>query len=191
MKVTQPIRDKHHVAQLLSYYHKKGDTRNNLLINLCIYTALRISDVLSLVAEDVYDFRNCCVRKYITITEKKTGKTKTIALHKNLITVLQLTFSGAKPTPKTPLILNKRTNKAISRIQAYRIIRKAAEDIGIPYSVSCHSLRKVFGYHCWKTGVYTSTIMEAYNHSAYPTTRRYLGISQNDVDNAYLRLNFY
>ena len=188
MNTAQPIRDKHHVTQILSYYHNKGDARNNLLINLCIYTSLRISDILRLSTNDVYDFKSHRVRKSITITEKKTGKSKTIALHKNLVTTLRLTLQSAKPN--MPLIYNKRTNKAISRIQAYRIIRKAADDIGIPHNVSCHSLRKVFGYHSWQAGKHPSIITEAYNHSSYAVTRRYLGIMQDDVNSAYLELSF-
>ena len=41
-------------------------------------------------------------------------------------------------------------NKPITRIQAFRIIKRAAEACNISGVVSCHSLRKTFGYHAWQ-----------------------------------------
>ena len=171
MAMTEPIRNKHHVNQLIMYYFDKGDVRNYLLILLCIHTALRISDILRLTCDDVFDFKNHRVRRNITITEKKTGKSKTIALHNNVITALSACLPSAKPG--ISLIRNKRTNKPISRIQAYRIIRTAAESLNFSYRVSCHSLRKTFGYHAWKNGVSPAVIMEIYNHTSLNTTKRY------------------
>ena len=145
--------------------------RNYLLILLCIHTALRISDVLRLSTDDVFDFKNHRIRRTITITEKKTGKSKTIALHKNIITALSACLPSAKPG--IPLIQNKRTNKPISRIQAYRIIRSAAENLNFSQRVSWHSLRKTLGYHSWKSGVSPAVIMEIYNHSSLAITKRF------------------
>jgi integrase len=188
MKTTEPIRNKNHVRQLIEYYLKLGQIRNYVLIALGVYTALRISDILSLKCDDVFDFKNRKVRKSITLTEKKTGKSKIVALNKNLVAALKAYFPEAKPG--APLIINSRTGKAISRIQAYRIIRAAAEALGFGYAVSCHSLRKTFGYHCWKDGVSPAVIMEIYNHSSLSVTKRYLGVSQDDVNKAYNGLNF-
>ena len=140
MAMTEPIRNKHQIKQLIMYFFNKGDVRNYLLIILCIHTALRISDILRLTCDDVYDFKNRRIRRTITITERKTGKTKTIALHKNIITALSVCFPSAKPG--MPLIRNSRTRKPLSRIQAYRIIRNASESLNFPQRVSCHSLRK-------------------------------------------------
>ena len=188
MKTTEPIRDKDQVNQLLTYYYNRGEMRNHLLVNLCLHTALRISDILKLTTDDVYDFQNRCVRKCISVIEKKTGKSKIIALHKNVRTILSACFMSAKPS--LPLIRNKRTNKAISRVQAHRLIRAAADSLGISQNISCHSLRKTFGYHAWKSGVSPVVIMEIYNHSSLTVTQRYLGVTQDDKNAVYLALNF-
>ena len=187
MKATEPIRSKHQVRQFIQYYRQQGQLRNYVLATICVHTALRISDVLALSYEDVYDPAGR-PRKSITLTEKKTGKSKTIALHKNIITALNLYRSKAKPG--AALILNSQTGRAITRIHAYRILRAAADALGFGQNVSCHSLRKTFGYHAWKEGTSPAIIMEIYNHSSLAITRRYLGVHQDDMNVVYLGLDY-
>jgi integrase len=162
-----------------------------LLIIAGIYTALRISDLLKLTWNDVYDFKAKRFRNSVTLTEKKTGKSKTIALNASVIAELHryINANGTDAAPHKPLFINKRTGRAISRVQAYRVIREAADFADIPERVSCHSLRKTFGYHAWKSGVSPVVIMEIYNHSSFAVTRRYLGVSQDDKNAAYMALS--
>jgi integrase len=186
MSTTQPIRDKNQIRELVEYYLKRGQIRNHVLIVISIHTALRISDVLRLRWDDVYDFENKCVKHSITITEKKTGKTKTIALHSRIITALICYGYAAKPGGF--LMENKLTGKSISRIQAYRLIRDAGKALKFQIRISCHSLRKTFGYHAWKKGVSPAVLMEIFNHSSLAVTRRYLGVTQDDKNEVYLSL---
>ncbi|MCL2216143.1 MAG: tyrosine-type recombinase/integrase [Defluviitaleaceae bacterium] len=188
MSLTEPIRCRKQVRLFIAYYRSLGQIRNYVLATLCIHTALRISDILSISCDGVYDFENNRVRETFTITEKKTKKSKTIALNKSVITALEAYLPSA--VPGSPLILNNQTGKAISRIQAYRIIRAAAETLNFSQRVSCHSLRKTFGYHAWKDGVSPAVIMEIYNHSSFAVTRRYLGVSQDDKNGVYLGMVF-
>ncbi len=187
MATTQPIRNKQQIKALAEYYLHKGEIRNYVLIVLGIHTALRISDLLNLRWEDVYDFEQNRVRSSIALTEQKTGKTKTIALNKLAVRALTLFASQAAESGGF-IILNKRTRKAISRIQAYRIIRAAADALRFDNRVSCHSLRKTLGYHAWKSGVSPAVIMEIYNHNSLAITRRYLGVTQEDINEVYLGL---
>ena len=88
------------------------------------------------------------------------------------------------------LIENPQTGKAISRIQAYRLIRAASEALQFQSRVSCHSLRKTFGYHAWGSGASPVVIMDIYNHSSLAVTRRYLGVTQDDKNAVYLNIEF-
>jgi len=183
MNTTEPIRSKQQVRQFINHFYQTGQLRNYVLATLCVHTALRIGDILSLSCNQVYDFQARRPRQSITITEKKTGKTKIIALHKNIITALKRYYSQAAPS--APLIANPQTGKAITRVQAYRLLRSAAEAVCLRQRVSCHSLRKTFGYHAWKGGTSPAVIMEIYNHSSLAVTRRYLGVSQDDMNVVY------
>ena len=188
MAATQPLRSKNEARALANYYLDLGKIRNYVLIVLGLCTALRISDLLRLRWDDVYDFKNKRVKHSIDIVEKKTRKHKAIALNRAAVSALTL-LAASSAREGCFLIENPRTQNAISRIQAYRIIRAAAEALCLKVRVSCHSLRKTFGYHAWQDGTSPVVIMEIYNHSSLETTRRYLGVSQDDKNKVYLGLD--
>lgn len=187
MAATQPIRSKQKLKELTVYYLEKGELRNYTLIVMGVYTALRISDLLQLKWDDVYDDERQLFRTHITLTEKKTGKTKTVAMHKQVLGALRQCYAHRRG--EYIFANNRKKSMAISRVQAWRIIHAAAVDVGLSGKISCHSLRKTWGYHAWNSGkVSPVIIMDAYNHSSYAITRRYLGIEQDDLDKAYLEL---
>ena len=186
MNRTEPIRDTELLRAFLSYYKGIGQYRNHVLLNLGVYTALRISDILKLNTNDVYDFKRKRVKDFFTICETKTGKVKTIALNKKMKSALNTYYDEA--SPNSPLIVNDVTGAPITRNHAYRIIDEAAKAVRIPHKVSCHSLRKTFGYHAWQNGISPVVLMEIYNHSSYEVTKRYLGVTQDDHNRVYLSL---
>ncbi|MDR1961382.1 MAG: tyrosine-type recombinase/integrase [Gracilibacteraceae bacterium] len=190
MSTTEPIRSKHQVNELTKFYSRKGQTRNHLLIIMALHTALRISDLLRLHWDDVYDFKRSAARETVHLTEKKTGKTKVLSLNKRVTEAVAALFAQNHATPGKSVFINQRTGKAISRIQAYRIVRSASEALEFQHIASCHSLRKTFGYHSWKEGVSPVVIMDIYNHSSFDVTRRYLGITQDEKNEVYLNLDF-
>ena len=187
MATTHPIRDKHQVRAIADYFRRRGQLRNLVLFILGIHTALRVSDLLELTWDHVYDFARGCVRSSIEVIEKKTHKAATITLNKDAVNAIALLATQSAQKGHF-VIENPLTGKSISRIQAYRIVRAAAEALQFQNRVSCHSLRKTFGYHAWKSGVSPVVIMEIYNHSSLAVTRRYLGVTQDDKDSAYMSL---
>lgn len=54
-KTTEPIRNKKQLQDLANYFLIRGQYRNYVLIIMATCTALRISDLLRLRWEDVYD----------------------------------------------------------------------------------------------------------------------------------------
>ena len=188
MGLTQPIRNLNEVCKIAEYYEKLGQHRNQLLMVFQLLAALRISDVLNIKCEQVYNFKTGQPLKIISIKEKKTGKTRTIELNQQIIDALIMYYPQARKGQS--LILNKKTGKPISRSHATRLVAKAGEAVGINQKVSCHSLRKTFGYQAWKMGTSPVILMEIYGHSSYKITRRYLGITQDELNIVYTGLNF-
>lgn len=187
---TEPIRDKKQLKALADYFLKRGQLRNYTLIIMGTSTALRISDLLRLRWSDVYDELHNTFRTHITIIEKKTKKTKTIALNKQVLQALRLYFPHRRGD--FIFVSNRKEGKAISRVQAWRIIHAAVVAVGVEGKISCHSLRKTWGYHAWTSKeISPVVIMHIYNHSNYEVTRRYLGVAQDDLDRAYLRMELF
>ena len=164
--------------------------RNYALIVLGVCTALRISDLLRMTWNDVYDKQRKAFHTHVTVAERKTGKTKVVALNKQAIKALRLYF----PHKRGDYIFsnNMKTPRAISRVQAWRIMKAAVKTLGIIGKVALHSLRKSMAYHAWIGGMASPVvIMDILNHNNYETTRRYLGVAQDDRDAVYMGLAFF
>lgn len=191
MSTAQPIRDLTELENFKNYYLKiQPNIRNYTLIATGINTALRISDILSLKWEQVYNFQTHRFHKYIHITEKKTGKETRIAINQSLQKALVEYLNSLNfPKPEDYIFYAKSTEHPLSRSQAFRIIKKASMEQDLSEHISCHSLRKTFGYHAWNSGVSPVVLMLIYNHSSFEITKRYLGIEQEDKDAVFLSLN--
>ena len=189
MALTQPVRNKKHLKQLADYFLRRGQYRNHLLLVTGAHTALRISDILRLQWTDVYDEERQEFYTHVTLREGKTGKSKTIILHPTVINALQMYL----PYRKGAFIFtgNRKNLAAISRIQAWRILSTAAEAIRLGIRVSAHALRKTAGYHLWQNGTSPVLLMAVFNHSSYEVTKRYLGISQDELDQVYLAVALF
>lgn len=184
MSVTSPIREKEQLENFKNYYYEKGKYRNYALLVMGLNTALRISDILHLQWDDVYDYQHGDYRTHLILKEQKTGKRTQIAINESLKAALSLHFHQQEPESYI-FCSNANKGQPISRSQAYRIVREAAEHADISGHISCHSLRKTFGYHAWKQGVPPAMLMSIYNHSSYQITKRYLGIEQDDKDEVF------
>ena len=188
MALTEPVRNKAHLKQLAAYFLGHGQYRNHLLLVFGTHTALRISDILRITWNDVCD-SNGQFYPHLTITERKTSKAKTIALHPAIIKAMRVYYPYRQGV--FIFVSNRKNMAPISRVQAWRILRAATEAIGINLRISPYSLRKSFGYWAWKTGVSPVLLMNIYNHSSFEVTKRYIGISQDEIDHAYLSVTLF
>ena len=75
------------------------------------------------------------------------------------------------------------------RQRAYWILNEAARSIGIKEKIGTHTLRKTFGYHAYKNGYDIEIIQKLFNHSSPSITLRYIGITQDNLDDVYLSLD--
>ncbi|MCM1106862.1 MAG: tyrosine-type recombinase/integrase [Blautia sp.] len=188
MNRAEPIKNPEQLQLFKDFYRTvEPDSRNYLLITVALNTALRISDILALRWGDIYDFSKSSCPGHLVVTEKKTGKETQIFINDSIRQALRDyrdSLKESEPCADTFLFPGSRT-PSLNRVQAWRIIREAAEKCGISGVISPHSLRKTFGYHAWKQGTPPAMLMDIYQHSSYEITKRYLGISQDERDEIF------
>ena len=175
MKYVQPIRDKNKIEEIKSYLKQNG-SRDLLLFTMGINTGLRISDLLKL---KVIDVRN---KSHVEIKEQKTGKIKRFPLLGNLQSMIEEYVRGRLDNE---YLFRSRegANKPITRVMAYLIINEACQKAEITDSIGTHTLRKTFGYHHYQQFHDVAILQYLLNHSSPSITLRYIGITQDNVEN--------
>ncbi len=188
MNTVEPIRDIRQIDALKKLLRGQN-IRDWLLFVLGINSALRVSDLLRLRQADVYDDRGR-VLDAVRIREKKTGKEKTFKLNKSIRKALEEYVAAVGHDPEAYLFASRKgDNLPISRTQAWEIISQAAKQVGIVGCTGTHSMRKTWAYHARQQGADIELIMKALNHSSQGQTLRYIGITQDQVDNLYNFVN--
>ena len=175
MKYVQPIRDKNKIEEIKSYLKQNG-SRDLLLFTMGINTGLRISDLLKL---KVIDVRN---KSHVEIKEQKTGKIKRFPLIGNLQSMID-EYTKGKLDNEYLFRSREGANKPITRVMAYKIINNACRKSVIADNVGAHTLRKTFGYHHYQQFHDVAILQYLLNHSSPSITLRYIGITQDNVEN--------
>jgi len=196
MNTAQPIRNVEDLYHFKEYYRViSPNKRNYLLMVMGLNTALRISDILKLQWGDIYDFDRQKYKEHLSIIEQKTGKQSVILINRNIKEVLKeykryLDAQGSAVCAEDFLFeSSSKKGYPISRVQAFRIVKRAAQACHLDGVISCHSLRKTFGYHAWQQGIKPALLMNIYNHSSFQITVRYLGIEQDDRDSIFRNID--
>lgn len=199
MKAVEPIRDIKTIKNMRSIL-KAQSTRNELLFILGINVGLRISDILILKLGDLVKNEKT-PKNYVTITEKKTRKTKKFYIGDIVKKVIETYLKENKDLKEGDYIFKSRKgeNCMITRQQAYRILNGAAESLGLiernekgiisSGEIGTHTLRKTFGYHAYKNGTALELLMDIFNHSSKSQTLRYIGITEDQKKDVYLQSN--
>ncbi|MFF5401162.1 tyrosine-type recombinase/integrase [Peribacillus butanolivorans] len=177
---TEPIKDLSLIKKLGNHLKENYTAREYILFRSMLYLALRTQDILSLQVEQIRG-------KYqIHFKEQKTGKTKLIEVHPELQREIEV---YTKNMEDTDYLFPSQKGKAISREHAFRLLQQAGQDCGLP-SLSGHVLRKTFCYHSYQNGTPLHVLSELLNHSSEKVTRRYIGLEQEDIKQAYYAVNF-
>lgn len=191
MSTCQPLRKKEDIQKMKDYFYNRKEWRNYALIIVGLNTALRINDILHIKWNEVYNREKNSFYSHIHLVEQKTKKETFIVLNHAVVEALTIYKNSLKHFRGSNYIFcsSKSENQPLSRVQAFRIIKDTAKKMDLGENISCHSLRKTFGYQAWKNGAEPALLMTIYNHSSYEITKRYLGINQDDKDDLFLEMN--
>lgn len=178
----EPIKDKETVRKILEYL-KKENKRNAIMFGLGVFCGLRISDILNLKVKDVRKKWNLKIR------QQKTGKVIQFVLNRELKRIID---SYTQDMKETDYLIKSRTgkNKAISRTQAYRIM-KSIEDRFELDSMGCHTTRKTFAYRLYidnKKDI--GLVQKALGHQSSATTLTYIGVDKERLSEAMKKIKY-
>lgn len=179
MNIVEPLRSKEYIKQIEKFL-AKTNKRNRLIFSFGINTGLRVSDILALNIGDVKE------KSSVVIREKKTSKYKKFPLNNKL---KELIADYLKDIPvsrlNTPLFLGDKGAR-MHRSIVYRFLNEAVDTLKLEVgAVGTHTMRKTFGYHHYKQFNDVALLQRILNHSSPAITLRYIGISQEEIDNSY------
>lgn len=178
-----PIKDSYVLSEvqdtLLNNF--RAGVRNYTIFQVGKATLLRVSDVLRLKQEDVYD-KYGEVKRNAFIKDKKTGKQNTLYLKPvtdDLVSYKDWLIKNDY-YQKTPWLFpsTTRPNKHIDERQYYTVMHEVGDLLDIPY-LGTHTMRKTGAYRVYVQSNYNiGLVMSLLNHSSEEMTLRYLGLDQ-------------
>jgi integrase len=189
----EPIRDRRKIAQIKNILRGQNRHRDLLLFTIGINSALRVSDLLRLQVHHVLDSGG--IVGSFTIRELKTGKRHEVTINDSIRSALREYlgyYPGIAETPTNFLFFSLKPfdyHRPIDRRHAWVIISTICHEVGLPGNYGAHTLRKTWGYHARMNGVDLVLIMQKLNHSSLAVTKRYLGITDDELSEVVRGLN--
>lgn len=171
------------LRKLNRYFQNQKNYSMALLIEFGFRTLLRFSDLERFKWEDILDMDE------LTLNEKKTNKRRTIKVGGVLKDIISKTYE-LMGSPYLDLEVFEYTLRHTNRL-----LQIGAKEIGIrKKNISTHSLRKSGARFIWeefnRSDESLIKLSMVLNHSSSAITRRYLGITKEEIADIYEGFNF-
>lgn len=200
---SEPIKSTEDIARISAYLVEKERYRDNMLFIVGINFGLRVSDLIQLrfnqLINDDFTFRTT-----FPVLEKKTRNTRKVQKNR-YITINEAVMEAVELYLKhTPRKLDDymfrsesnhgiNENKPMSRMSVDRILKEVTQTLDIDVKVATHTLRKTFGYHQMVMSGNDPRklllLQKIFGHSSSVQTLDYIGITREEIEDAYLGLN--
>lgn len=194
MNFVEPIRNRKKIAQIKNLLRGKKRYRDLLLFVVGVNSALRISDLLQLRINHFLDEQGK-VKQRFWIKEQKRGKRHEVVVNASIREALDeylLAFPVIGVDRNNFVFFNSKAydhSESIKRGQVWKFITSICREVGLSGNFGTHSLRKTWGYHARMQGVDLALIMHKLNHESIAYTKRYLGITDDELQAVAKRLN--
>ncbi|MBA7523697.1 Tyrosine recombinase XerC [subsurface metagenome] len=191
MKTVDPIRDPLKILAIKNNLKDKEEYRNYLVFTMGVNSALRSSDLRNLKVSDVLDNKGD-IKKYLYTRVKKTKREIRITINEAMREAINYYLKKTKVfNPEQFLFKSKRSDKPIDNVALFYMIKKWTKEVGLVNErYSAHSLRKTWGYQARvHHGASIEMISEKLGHRSTNVTRRYIGISQEEVNKMEAEIN--
>lgn len=191
METVDPIKDPKKILAIKRNLKEEKEYRNYLLFTIGVNSALRSVDLRNLKVSDVLDNKGD-IKKYLYTRVKKTKREIKITINRAMREAIEYYLSKAKVfNPDQYLFKSKRSDKPIDNVALFYLIKKWTKAVGLVNErYSAHSLRKTWGYQARVYhGASIEMISEKLGHRSTKVTRRYIGISQEEVNKMEEEIN--
>lgn len=165
--------------QAMKKYLKEHSERDYLLFVIGINTGLKITELLNIKFEDVLN-EDGTVKDFYSLPVKDEKFKQDIYLNTKVKEALLDYVQTFNAQRENYVFQSNKTKNPITRQQAYRVIHRAAEAIGIPGKIGTNSMRKTFGFHAYKRGIAIALLQKHFHHATPSETLKYLGISKDE-----------
>ena len=202
---SEPIKNVDDIYAVSKWFITRGRYRDNMLFIVGINFGLRVSDLLTLRFSHLIDeqFR---FKTTFPILEKKTRNTRKVKRNRYITindAVVDAVTLYLENTPGVKLSdfmfrgesnrCGKDNNKAMSRKAADRILKEVGEALGRGIHIATHTLRKTFAYHQMVMSNNDPRklllLQKMFGHSTSAQTLDYIGITGEEIEEAYMQLN--
>lgn len=159
---------------------KRHGPRNRLLLELLYGCGLRVSEACHLELPDLL------LEEGFLRVQGKGQKVRFVPFGRKfreaLETYLPSRTSQYKPRPEAqPYLLLSQKGGPLTRIQAYTVVREAAELAKLGRPVHPHALRHSYATHLLLAGMDIAYLQRLLGHSALTTTQHYLHYLASDL----------
>lgn len=193
MKGTRALTDSE-IEKVLESFNGENRLRNACLFLTGLMTGFRISELLSLQVSSVFQFGKIVERVTVERAHmKKKQEGRSVLLHPvakaAIVERLKELETQGKLKPETFIFRSTRGHKALSRVGAWFVLKRAFESQGLTGKLGCHSMRK---FYCGK--MYDRLKQDlvktakAMGHKSVSSTVSYLSFREEEIDEAILSI---
>lgn len=183
----EPLRKKNDIAAIKECL--SNSPRDLALFITGIHTGLRASDLLSLRFRDVMT-PDGHIKTALKVVERKTDKCRRITIGDNARKALEvLCHNNNGDTQLSDYVFPSRKGGKMSIQRLHQLVNEWTKAAGIDGHFGSHTLRKTYGRFLYNQGTDIALLMKIFGHSSQAITLGYIGIEQDDIDEANLRLN--
>ena len=200
----EPIKNMDDIYKISKYLISAGRYRDNMLFIVGINFGLRVSDLRMLRFADVIN-DNFTFKDNFPVFEKKTRNTRKkkknryITVNTAVIEAITLYLKNTEDVSLSDYMFRSESNhggfdnQPLAPQSIDRILKGVARDLGLNMKVSTHTLRKTFCYHQMVMSNNDTRklllLQKMLNHSSPAQTLDYIGITGEEIEEAYRNLN--
>lgn len=200
----EPIKNMDDIFKISGFLINNERYRDNMLFIVGINFGLRVSDLRVLRFSNIIN-ENFTFRESFAVFEKKTRNTRKrkknryITINHAVIEAVTLYLENTEDVCLSDYMFKSQSNhggnknEPLSLQSIDRILKGIARDLDLNVKMSTHSLRKTFCYHQMLMSHNDSRklllLQKMLGHSSPAQTLDYIGITAEEIDEAYKQLN--